>query len=128
MVTLRKAKPSMCSCVKLAAKGTRDHVARGRNPPLPKIPFQMRKVLGSSVGEVRQLPPMLYLLCEETEGPQDCHGSAVSKQLRKCYIANKNNLALYKKVLPHAHTEHVQPPGNASKRYFFSNCTLKEIY
>lgn len=114
-----------CVC---AAKGTQEHMARGRDPPLPKIPFQMREVLGSSVGEVRQLPPTLYLLCEETEGLQDCPDSTIHKQFKRFYIANKNKIALYNKVLPHTHTEYVQPLGNVSKRCFLSNCMLKAIY
>lgn len=93
----------MPSCGKLAAKGTQDHMARGRDPPLPKIPLQMRKVLGSSMGEVRELPPMLYLLCEETEGLHDCQCSTTHKQFKKYYTAKKNKIALYNKVLPHTH-------------------------
>lgn len=85
----------------------------------------MSQVLASS-GEVRQLPPTVNLFCEESEGLQDCQGSTIYEQSKRGYAANKNKIAVYNEVLPY--TEYVQPLGNVSKRCFFSNCMLKEIY
>lgn len=81
--------------IKAAFKGNAD-IAKMLNPACPVVTSSLQKApkitwqgegtdpsqntlemkaLGSSVGEVRQQPLTLNLLCEETEGLQDCQAA-----------------------------------------------------
>lgn len=102
MLTLQKAKPSMPSCDKLAAKGTQDHMARGRDCPLPKTPLRWK--LWAAVWE-KSDSSLWHWTCSvrKQRGSPGLSGSTVHKQFKRCYIANKNKIALYNKVLPHKH-------------------------
>lgn len=101
MLTLQKAKPSMPSCDKLAAKGTQDHMARGRDWPFPKYPWDESsgQQCGRSQTAASDTEPALW----GNRGAPGLSGSTVHKQFKRCYIANKNKIALYYKVLPHKH-------------------------